>query len=163
MPRHKDKTAAAGTFSASPGQLVPAPGADDGFYEEVEHTADLALRCGGPDLISLFRNAARGMYHLMGADHPPGRATEERAISLEAADMEGLLVDWLGELAYLAETGGLVFSRMAFNTLTATRLEAVLGGGRVQRLAVAIKAVTYHQLNVLKTREGYTATVVFDV
>ena len=41
---------------------------DGGFYEEIEHTADLALRCGGPTWISFFRSAARGMYHLMGSE-----------------------------------------------------------------------------------------------
>lgn len=137
--------------------------AAEGFFEEVEHTADLALRCGGPDLPSLFRAAARGMYRLMGTggeEHPEG---QRQVLSLQAPDVETLLVDWLGELAYLAETRGRVFREMTFASLTTTRLEAVLSGGRVARLETVIKAVTYHDLRVTHTGQGYTATVVFDV
>lgn len=143
-------------------QKAPADATDGGFFEEIEHTADVALRCGGPDRASLFRGAARGMYHLMGIGEMRSPAVEQ-TVSLEAMDMEGLLVDWLGELAYLAEARGLVFVEMTFRTLSATRLEAVLAGGRVDGFDLAIKAVTYHRLKVEQTRQGYTATVVFDV
>jgi SHS2 domain-containing protein len=78
-------------------------------------------------------------------------------------DRESLLVDWLGELAYLAETASLVFETIQFQTLSATRIEAVLTGSRVSRIDKVIKAVTYHNLTVQKTLEGYAATVVFDV
>ena len=33
--------------------------------EEIEHTADLAIRVRGRDLSQLFANAARGMFGLM--------------------------------------------------------------------------------------------------
>lgn len=150
MPRQQDKKA-------------PADATDGGFFEEIEHTADVALRCGGPDRASLFRGAARGMYHLMGIGEVALSPAVEQTVSLAAMDIEGLLVDWLGELAYLAETRGLVFTGMTFRTLTATRLEAVLAGGQVDGFDLAIKAVTYHRLKVEQTRQGYTATVVFDV
>lgn len=137
--------------------------ADGGFYEEIEHTADLALRCGGPDLAALFRSAALGMYRLMGAQEavPPSGATDR--VSLAAPDTESLLVDWLGELAYRAEARGQIFRDITFEALTATRLEAVLRGGAAERLETVIKAVTYHGLEVTETRQGYAATVVFDV
>ena len=136
---------------------------DTGFFEEIEHTADLALRCGGPDLASLFRSAARGMYHLMGVEAQGLKADNQHRIRLAAEDVESLLVDWLGELAYLAEAQGLVFEGMTFETLSATRLEAVLEGGAVPHIDTLIKAVTYHQLKVENSGEGLTATVVFDV
>jgi len=134
-----------------------------GFYEEIEHTADLALRCGGPDLDTFFRSAAMGMYHLMGIGKTPADGTLTKTVALDAMDMESLLVDWLGELAYLAETENLVFGTIQFQTLSATRIEAVLTGSRVSRIDKVIKAVTFHQLEIQKTHEGYAATVVFDV
>jgi SHS2 domain-containing protein len=138
-------------------------GPDGGFYEEIAHTADVALRCGGPDRETFFGNAARGMYTLMGTGAQRAAGRQQQSVALEAADIEGLLVDWLGELAYWAEAKNLVFEDMVFKTLTDTRLEADLAGGRVHRLERVIKAVTYHQLRVEKTAQGYRATVVFDV
>ena len=57
----------------------------------------------------------------------------------------------------------LVFGTIEFQTLSATRIEAVLTGSRVSRIDKVIKAVTYHNLTIQKTLEGYAATVVFDV
>ena len=136
---------------------------DGGFHEELEHTADLALRCGGPDMDALFRHAARGMYRLMGA-HAGGQSSRGvHTVSLEAPDVETLLVDWLSELAYLVETRGDIFRDIAFASLSTTRLEATLSDGRRARVETVIKAVTYHDLKVTESPEGYTATVVFDV
>jgi SHS2 domain-containing protein len=144
-----------------PSQTTSDP--ETGFFKEIEHTADLALRCGGPDLESLFRSAARGMYHLMGVAARESKADTRRMIRLAAEDVESLLVDWLGELAYMAEAGGLIFQGMTFEILTPTRLEAMLAGGRAARIETLVKAVTYHRLKVARSREGFTATVVFDV
>lgn len=136
---------------------------DTGFFEEIEHTADLSLRCGGPDLESLFRNAAQGMYHLMGAAARGADAETRHAVRLAAEDVESLLVDWLGELAYLAEARGLVFEEMTFDNLSPIRLEAMLGGGHTAQMDTLVKAVTYHQLKVERSDDGFAATVVFDV
>ena len=136
---------------------------DKDFFEEIEHTADLALRCGGPDLETLFRSAARGMYHLMGVESRGVAAATRHTIRLAAEDVEGLLVDWLGELAYQAEAGGLVFEAMRFETLSATRLGAELVGRPIRHIDTLIKAVTYHQLKIETIGRGYTATVIFDV
>lgn len=138
-------------------------GPEGGFFEEIAHTADVALRCGGPDLESLFRSAAQGLYHLMGIRAGGAEKSAPHSLSLEAEDLEGLLVEWLGELAYLAESRGLVFEAMAFGALSPARLEARLTGRRVERAEKFVKAVTYHGLKVAKTPEGYEATVVFDV
>lgn len=163
MPCDTTNTTSTGAPCALSRQRQGGPATNNGFYEEVEHTADLALRFGGPDLESFFRSAARGLYHLLDAEMTPPKDTEQHTISLEAMDLESLLVDWLGELAYLAETAGLVFGEIAFKTLTTTRIEAILTGSRMYHLEKVIKAVTYHNLNVIKTGDGYAATVVFDV
>jgi len=135
----------------------------EGFFEEIEHTADVAIRCGGPDLETLFSNAARGMYHLMDLKSAPAGPVETETVAMAAADVEGLLVDWLGELAYRAETRGLVPEQVVFRRLSDTRIEADLIGRRQHGFTRVIKAVTYHDLSVEKTGAGYIATVVFDV
>ena len=163
MPCGTTSTTSTGNPRTLSNQRQGVPVSNGGFYEEIEHTADLSLRFGGPDLESFFSSAARGMYHLLDAEAPPSDATEQKTLSLEAMDIESLLVDWLGELAYLAETAGLVFEKMIFKTLSTTRIEALLTGSRMHRIEKVIKAVTYHNLNVMKTDDGYVATVVFDV
>jgi SHS2 domain-containing protein len=128
----------------------------------VEHTADRALRIYGRDLAELFTNAALGVYSLMrpAAAGPPS-VTQE--IELEAIDAESLLVAWLSELAFWAETESLVFTRFEFLGISPTRLRAVARGDRVGAFEKHVKAVTFHNLVIRSEAGGVTATVVFDV
>jgi SHS2 domain-containing protein len=78
-------------------------------------------------------------------------------------DSESLLVDWLSELAYWAEIEMLVFQEFKIESVSSTHIKARIYGTRVKQLKKHIKAVTYHNLDIVQTDKGMTATVVFDV
>lgn len=130
-------------------------------FEEVAHTADRALRIRGRDWPELFANAARGMNSLMLPDPPT--LSLAREIALEAIDLESLLVAWLSELAFWAETDMLVFSAFAFHRLTPAGLSAVAHGGRAPHIERHVKAVTFHELSITAEDGGWVTTIVFDV
>ena len=132
-------------------------------FEEVEHTADRALKIYGSDLRQLLINAAHGMNSLVLKEPAAASTPVEKPVALEAADAEGLLVEWLSELAFWAETEMLVFFRFELHEVSSTRLKATLYGRRVDQLEKHIKAVTYHNLEIVRTPAGLSATVVFDV
>lgn len=131
-------------------------------FEEIEHTADLAIRVWGRDLAELFANAAYGLACQL-ADPAGIEHTVERSIELEAYDLETLLVAWLGELLYLNERDALIFTGFDVRELAPTRLRAVVRGGAAEGQYGHIKAVTFNDLEITPTGEGYEATVVFDV
>ena len=134
-----------------------------GDFSEVEHIADRALRVRGRDMAELLVNAARGMGSLL-VPHLDGISSDtERRFDLEAFDSEGLLVEWLSELAYLAEMEMLVFREFDMLRVSPTRLLAVGRGTHVPALQEQIKAVTYHNLEIVQMDPGLEATVVFDV
>ncbi|MDH3882746.1 MAG: archease [Desulfobacterales bacterium] len=132
-------------------------------FEEVEHTADKALRVFGNDLTELFLSAATGLTHLMAADVSEISTEIEKPIELDAIDAESLLVEWLSELAYWAESEMLVFKKFRIQKATATHLQAKVFGGKASMLEKQIKAVTYHNLKIIRTSKGLEATIVFDV
>ena len=132
-------------------------------FEEIEHTADKALLIFGSSLQELLINAARGMTSLMMPDVSKVSTEVEKFIDLETIDAESLLVEWLSELAFWAETEMLVFTQFDIQKLTDTHLQASIHGGKVSKLEKHIKAVTYHNLKILKTSQGLEATIVFDV
>lgn len=131
-------------------------------FEEIEHTADVAIRVWGRDLAELFVAAAYGMACQL-ADPSSITPTEERTISLEACDVETLLVAWLGELLYLDERDDCVLIDFDFREITPTRLQAVGRGGPPRERRGHIKAATFSDLEIHCTAEGCETTVVFDV
>jgi SHS2 domain-containing protein len=130
-------------------------------FEEIEHTADLAIRAYGGDMRKLFANAAYGMFALMA--EPSEEPAREREVSLEAMDYESLLVDWLNELIYLHEVERETYSQFNIETLLPTKLEAHVTGGPTRIKTKAIKAATFHDLAIEETPNGLVATIVFDV
>jgi SHS2 domain-containing protein len=132
-------------------------------FEEVEHTADKALRIVGINLKELMISAAQGMTQLMVGDVSKISSKIKKSIEMQAVDAESLLVEWLSELAYWAETEMLVFKKFKVTHITATRLQATVWGATVRELEKHIKAVTYHNLEIRQTPKGLEATVVFDV
>ena len=78
-------------------------------------------------------------------------------------DAEALLVNWLNELLYHTEMDGEVFSEFQVESFELTHLRATVRGGRGIELKKQIKAVTFHNLQIVSTDDGREATVVFDV
>lgn len=143
--------------------MLPTNHSAPGGFEIIDHTADWALRAYGRDLHHLFRYAAIGMISLMVADPSAVPLTAERHLEFTAPDAETLLVDWLGELAYLAESELLVFPDFDIHELTPERLSTTMRGGQPAEFQKHIKAVTYHALQITPTERGLEATIVFDV
>lgn len=130
-------------------------------FEEIEHTADWALRVWAPDLNTLFEQAARGMYHLLEVEMQPA-PREKHTLVLQAEDVEDLLVGFLTELLYVMERDELVFDHISVSITDGT-LTVHLEGAPFSSQRKEIKAVTYHALEILQTPAGHEVTIVFDV
>ena len=131
-------------------------------YEEIEHTADVALRVRAPTLPDLLCHAARGMFALM-ADLSQVNPASEHALEAAGADPETLLVNWLSELLYLSETTRQVFSEFEVNFIAPERVRGVARGGPVREIRKQIKAVTFHDLRIEQRDGQFETTVVFDI
>lgn len=130
-------------------------------FREIEHTADWALEVWAADLEMLFAQAAAGMYWLMQTSLSGGPRVE-RALELEAPDVETLLVSFLSDLLYLGETEGLAFDQFDVH-LHERSLHALVHGAPAAEHHKEIKAVTFHNLAVRRREDGFFVTIVFDV
>lgn len=135
------------------------------MFEFREHTAELELHLRAATFPDLFVEAARAVAALMLADNevPTQPETVHQDVTLEAPDRGALLVGWIDELVYRAETAHAVFVRCAVSALSETRLQAALHGVAPPAFQSPIKAATYHRLFVGEEDGACTATVVLDV
>ena len=130
-------------------------------FEEVSHTADWSARVWAPDLPSLFRESARAMNSLSGTViGTNGRVS--RALEVEGPDLESLLVAFLSELVYYQEQENLTFDDFDLR-VAGQWLKVAMEGAQIESMDKAIKAVTYHNLKIERTTEGFETTIVFDV
>jgi SHS2 domain-containing protein len=135
-------------------------------FEELSHTADWCLRVWAGDLVQLFVDAARGMNTLAGirlAEMP----RVQRIFSTSADDAESMLVSFLTELVYFAEQDHLAFDNYELSidpgAGQSMHLSALLQGAPIFSVDKAIKAVTYHNLQIRQTKKGLEVEIVLDV
>jgi SHS2 domain-containing protein len=130
-------------------------------FEEISHTADWSVRVWAEDLPSLFTEAARAMNSLSGTVAGNGPRVK-RTFQVEEPDPESLLVAFLSELLYYQEQENLTFDVLDLRVATQW-LKVEMEGAQIASSDKAIKAVTYHNLKIEKTNEGFETTIVFDV
>jgi len=130
-------------------------------YREIEHTADWELEVWAPDLTTLLEQAARGMYALSGTNLKSA-PRQVRSIRIPFSDPESLLVSFLSELLFFAESESFGFDDYTLE-IQDEQLQATLSGTKLESIEKEIKAVTYHNLAILQTDRGLEVKIVFDV
>ena len=133
-------------------------------FQLLPHPADIIIQAQGKDLSEIFKNCAKGLMAYIFeekelANQKPD-ITEE--INLESQDQLGLLIDWLSELLYLSDYHDADFYDYEILELTAKKIKAIVYGKK--RGAINdVKAITYHQSELKKDKDGYLARILCDI
>ncbi|HEY7876021.1 MAG TPA: archease [Actinomycetota bacterium] len=133
-------------------------------FRIIEHTADVGIRAWGASLEETFEAATQGLATILGGWRPgPG---DEHPVTIEPGDLGAQLVDWLSEVIYLQESldsvvAGAHVERVSDEGTTGS--VTLMPRGREVLEGTAVKAITYHQLRVEPTHEGWVAEVYVDV
>jgi SHS2 domain-containing protein len=136
-------------------------------YALREHTADVAVEATGATLGEAFAAAADGMAAAM-CESVPGTG-DRREVSVTAENRQALLFDYLDELIYERDVRSVlpVANRATVSNDATTGEWTLTGSYRGVSLAVVdardLKAVTYSEMDVSETPDGYRVYVVFDV
>lgn len=129
-------------------------------------TADVGVVSSGRGLKDAFEGQAAGMFSIM-TDMRRVRPSEAFSVEAEGTDDERLLFDWLNGLLYLYDTERVFLKRFEISSIGGGRLAARVYGERIdlgRHLAKSeVKAVTYHMLEVSKTKYGVRTRVVYDI
>jgi SHS2 domain-containing protein len=139
-----------------------------------EHTADVAVEATGETMGAAFAAVADGLTAAMcdawpDADAPDGGSTHEFVVGAEGP--EAALYDYLDELIYERDVRSIL---PVDNEATVTVAESPDGeswhvdaryrGVPLEAVtAREIKAVTYSEMSLSETPDGWRAYVVFDV
>ncbi|WP_135363367.1 archease [Halosimplex halophilum] len=134
-----------------------------------DHTADVAVEASGESLDAVFGAVADGMAAAM-CDEIPAEGGERFELSVTAEGREALLFDYLDELIYERDVRGVlpVDNEAAVTAPSSADGEWHLSGS-ARGIPLAdveardLKAVTYSEMDLSETTDGWHAYVVFDV
>jgi SHS2 domain-containing protein len=134
-------------------------------YELRPHTADVAVAATGADLGETFAAVADGLAAAMCDEIP--ETGERFTVTLRAEGLEALLFDYLDQLIYERDVRGVL---PVANEASVRETEgewvaeaSARGVPLADVRARDVKAVTYSEMQVTETDDGWKAYVVLDV
>jgi len=140
-----------------------------GSYKQIDHTADIAFEVSGKSLEELFKASSEAWLNSV-IDEITFSQDEIRKIELYSYCKEQLLVDFLSELNFnLFAKKWLCYT---VDDLSIERkkddwsLSASLNGNILSseiHLKQEIKAITFHQMNIIEKENVYSTLIVFDI
>jgi SHS2 domain-containing protein len=135
-------------------------------YRTFDHTADLGLEIYGRDEKELFSNAAFALFDTM-TDTGSIALGEKRTVRTEGSDLEDLLVNFMRGILSLYHIEGFLTGRFAVSELNDQSLSGEAEGEifdpKKHGINTEIKAVTYHQVEIAPTSDGFMGRVICDV
>lgn len=135
-------------------------------FSLLDHTADLGITVRGADLKNLFEAAAISMMQVMVRRRRDDSPSPTK-LSVAGEDLADLMVRWLGEVLYLFQGKKQVLTNIVIDSIFPTRLDATLEtvafDPNQHEILCEIKAVTYHQIEVVEKDELWEARIIFDL
>ena len=141
-----------------------------GKFEFLEHTADVYVRAYGRTMEEAYENAALSMFETI-TDSKKIAQTQEETLDVEAEDQYALLYNWLEALLVKSETQNMLYSKFQIQNWKETadtfKFSAKIWGEKFDPAKhpqkVAVKAITYHRMVVIKEKESVTLEFILDI
>ena len=139
-------------------------------FEFLEHTGDVYIAAHGKTIEKAFENAALAMFEVM-TDTEKVSPEIADSVEVEAEDEYALLYSWLEALLVKFETTEMLYSIFKISSLEEIpegfRIKATVWGEKFNAekhtQKVAVKAVTYHRMEMIKETDHATVDFILDI
>ena len=141
-----------------------------GKFEFLEHTADVYVQAHGKTMEEAYENAALAMFETM-TDSEKIDQTIEQTLEVEAEDQYALLYNWLEALLVKFETENMLYSKFQITNWQETpeifRFKTKVWGEKFydqkHPQKVAVKAVTYHRMVIIREKDRVVLEFILDI
>ncbi len=141
-----------------------------GKFEFLEHTADVFIRSHGNTMEEAYENAALAMFETM-TDSSKIAQIQDQIIEVEAEDQYALLYNWLEALLVKFETENMLYSKFQITNWQETaetfKFKAKVWGEKFDAKKhpqkVAVKAVTYHRMVIIREKDRVVLEFILDI
>lgn len=142
----------------------------NGKFEFLEHTADIYVRAHGKTMEEAYENAALSMFETI-TDVDKIVPAQEDTVEVEAEDQYALLYNWLEALLVKSETLDMLYSKFQITGWKETTenftFKAKIWGEKFDPQKhpqkVAIKAVTYHRMVIIREMDRVILEFILDI
>lgn len=135
-------------------------------YILIDHTADFGIHVFGHDPKELFANAAWALFDII-TDINQLKGLNVYDLRITGDDWSDLMVNWLREILYLWNGKEFLIKSTMIKSVSENEISATVYYDpydlNSHLIKTEIKAVTYHQIQVIENLACWEARIIFDV
>ena len=139
-------------------------------FEFLEHMADIYVVAYGGSVEQAFENAALATFEVM-TDTDKVDPTVAESVEVAGADEHALLYNWIEDLLIRFDLQGILYAKFKLDPIQKTggqlKLTGTIHGEKFDPKKhpqkVGVKAVTYHQMDIVKTPEEVSVKFLLDI
>ncbi len=131
-------------------------------YKLLPHTADVRIHVTGNSLGELFNHSLAGLCEVLN----PGYKVKENEIEIyekiemDAVDSTALLIDFLSEALFYMYINAALLPVLKIQNLNNNYIIAEISGKKVDAFKEDVKAVTYHEAEIIENDKGQMETTI---
>jgi len=128
---------------------------------EIEpHIADIRIRLKADSLENLFSEGMKSLYDVLQPRQKKGKSSVVLSFNLTGSDITVLLIDFLNEVLSYSLINKCVYDKISIFNFSGDSLRIELQGYTGTTFLKDIKAVTFHEAEVLESGDGIFETMV---
>lgn len=139
-------------------------------YKLLEHTADIGFEVRGNDLKSTIEAATEALYNVMVISREINCSITQK-VEIEAIDKEAVIIKWLNEVLFLFDSYSFIAGKIEIEKVeedsNGAKITGTLHGEifnpKLHEFKTHVKAVTFHQFEILETKQEITLKVFLDL
>ncbi len=131
-------------------------------FKFLEHTADIKFQVYGSTLNEIFENAALALSEYLSPDKKI-KTKKVKTINVSGIDNKSLFYSFLDELIYLLDAEDFAPAK-ARVFIRGNNLKAEIAGDDASSYQIKhVKAATYSEMYIKKSKDGWEAQAILDV
>ena len=126
--------------------------------------SDVMFEAYGKNLKGLFENAALALFSVI-CDIKKVKPKKKEKFEMKAENLEDLMYNFLSGLIAIVDTEEMFFSKIKVLEVDEQHVIAELFGEEMtkEKGGTVVKAVTYYEYKLEKTKTGYMARICLDI
>lgn len=125
-------------------------------FEILSHTADVRIKATGNTIPELFAAALLGLCSVLKPEFDilPEPEILTKEISISSLNMTTLLIDFLAEALFQMHNEKALFYSCRIELTENISLSAVFAGRKIDCFEKDVKAITYHEAEIITNQSG---------
>lgn len=133
-------------------------------YKYLDHTADAAWIAYGKSLEEVFINSAEALFNII-VNTKEVKPKKKIEIEIESNRLLALMYDFIDQLLFYLDTEGFALAKVESMKIDGNHLKCTISGDHISNYDFTgdIKSVTYNDMYIKRTEQGWEARVVVDL